>query len=256
MYISSLFPFVSLTPLPENKAAARGSVRCVGGQAINPPMCCCCCGLHRHQIHLISYAFVSLGLLATGFVFTIFSIFYKDSQIGKVWLAGPTTMVVGLVLCGKGANPVMQRLANNGGMAPNGRHFGSFTPSQDGYQKALIIPNNAAKQSNGSISAPSGSGSPGGLHIPPQVTAYHQQKVPNAETCLMYSQYEPPLSNLNSTPIGMRLSHAKLEQSPRGSVTSPAVSEICECAKYGTIRRPANLYQGESFVLNDRNYLI
>uniref|UniRef100_A0A915E1A0 Uncharacterized protein n=1 Tax=Ditylenchus dipsaci TaxID=166011 RepID=A0A915E1A0_9BILA len=36
-----------------------------------------------------------------GLVFTVFAIFQKDSQIGKVWLAGPTTMVVGLVLCGK-----------------------------------------------------------------------------------------------------------------------------------------------------------
>uniref|UniRef100_A0AC34QVB3 Uncharacterized protein n=1 Tax=Panagrolaimus sp. JU765 TaxID=591449 RepID=A0AC34QVB3_9BILA len=64
-------------------------------------MCCCCCNLHRHQVHLISYGCVAFGLLSTGLIFTIFSIFYKDTQIGKVWLAGPTTMVVGLVLCGK-----------------------------------------------------------------------------------------------------------------------------------------------------------
>ncbi|CAI4232608.1 unnamed protein product [Auanema sp. JU1783] len=64
-------------------------------------MCCCCTVLHRHQIHLISYGCVSLGLITTGLVFTIFAIFQKESQIGKVWLAGPTTMVVGLVLCGK-----------------------------------------------------------------------------------------------------------------------------------------------------------
>ncbi|VDM59763.1 unnamed protein product [Angiostrongylus costaricensis] len=48
-----------------------------------------------------SYGCVSFGLIATGLVFTVFAIFQKDSQIGKVWLAGPTTMVVGLVLCGK-----------------------------------------------------------------------------------------------------------------------------------------------------------
>ncbi|KAE9553411.1 hypothetical protein FO519_003370 [Halicephalobus sp. NKZ332] len=64
-------------------------------------MCCCCFNLHRHQVHLISYGCVAFGLIATGLIFTVFSIFYKDSQIGKVWLAGPTTMVVGLVLCGK-----------------------------------------------------------------------------------------------------------------------------------------------------------
>ncbi|CEF59471.1 Hypothetical protein SRAE_X000121900 [Strongyloides ratti] len=65
-------------------------------------MCCCCpCNIHRHQIHLISYGFVALILIITGLVFTIFAIFQKDSQIGKIWLAGPTTMVVGLVLCGK-----------------------------------------------------------------------------------------------------------------------------------------------------------
>ncbi|VDL71072.1 unnamed protein product [Nippostrongylus brasiliensis] len=61
---------------------------------------------------IFSYGCVSFGLIATGLVFTVFAIFQKDSQIGKVtflgplllykvWLAGPTTMVVGLVLCGK-----------------------------------------------------------------------------------------------------------------------------------------------------------
>ncbi|KAI6223588.1 hypothetical protein M3Y99_01447900 [Aphelenchoides fujianensis] len=72
-------------------------------------MCCILCPrLHRHQIHLIRYplgikiyGLVSFSLISTGLVFTIFAIFQKDSQIGKVWLAGPTTMVVGLVLCGK-----------------------------------------------------------------------------------------------------------------------------------------------------------
>ncbi|KAI1732023.1 hypothetical protein Ddc_00872 [Ditylenchus destructor] len=64
-------------------------------------MCCCCLRLHRHQVHLISYGCVSFSLITTGLVFTVFAIFQKDSQIGKVWLAGPTTMVVGLVLCGK-----------------------------------------------------------------------------------------------------------------------------------------------------------
>ncbi|KAI1725531.1 hypothetical protein DdX_02191 [Ditylenchus destructor] len=57
-------------------------------------MCCCCLRLHRHQVHLISYGCVSFSLITTGLVFTVFAIFQKDSQIGKVWLAGPTTMVI------------------------------------------------------------------------------------------------------------------------------------------------------------------
>uniref|UniRef100_A0A0K0FE59 Transmembrane protein 220 n=1 Tax=Strongyloides venezuelensis TaxID=75913 RepID=A0A0K0FE59_STRVS len=80
-------------------------------------MCCCCChNIHRHQIHLISYGFVAFILILTGLVFTIFAIFQKDSQIGKIWLAGPTTMVVGLVLCGKVIidwSPAMHRGRHN-----------------------------------------------------------------------------------------------------------------------------------------------
>lgn len=68
---------------------------------LNTDRMCCCTRLHRHQIHLISYGIVSCGLITTGLVFTVFAIFQKESQIGKVWLAGPTTMVVGLVLAGK-----------------------------------------------------------------------------------------------------------------------------------------------------------
>ncbi|CAD5221986.1 unnamed protein product [Bursaphelenchus xylophilus] len=64
-------------------------------------MCCFCFNLHRHQIHLISYGCVAFSLISTGLVFTVFAIFQKDTQIGKIWLAGPTTMVVGLVLVGK-----------------------------------------------------------------------------------------------------------------------------------------------------------
>uniref|UniRef100_A0A0N5AXZ3 DUF4203 domain-containing protein n=1 Tax=Syphacia muris TaxID=451379 RepID=A0A0N5AXZ3_9BILA len=63
--------------------------------------CECCVHLHRYQVHLISYGCISFLLIASGLIFTIFSVFQKDTQIGKVWLAGPTTMVVGLVLCGK-----------------------------------------------------------------------------------------------------------------------------------------------------------
>ncbi|VDD86001.1 unnamed protein product [Enterobius vermicularis] len=47
------------------------------------------------------YGCISFLLIASGLIFTIFSVVQKDTQIGKVWLAGPTTMVVGLVLCGK-----------------------------------------------------------------------------------------------------------------------------------------------------------
>ncbi|KAH7717155.1 hypothetical protein AAVH_15412 [Aphelenchoides avenae] len=64
-------------------------------------MCSCCLRLHRHQIHLISYGFVAFCLMTMGMIFTVFAIFQKESQIGKVWLAGPTAMVVGLVLVGK-----------------------------------------------------------------------------------------------------------------------------------------------------------
>ncbi|VDN07759.1 unnamed protein product [Thelazia callipaeda] len=48
-----------------------------------------------------SYGCVSFCFITIGLLLTIFAVFQKDSQIGKVWLAGPTTIVVGLVLCGK-----------------------------------------------------------------------------------------------------------------------------------------------------------
>lgn len=65
---------------------------------------------------MISYGCVGVALLAMGLVFSGFAIFKKDSEIAKVWLAGPTTMAVGeceidssdleykrlgMVLCGK-----------------------------------------------------------------------------------------------------------------------------------------------------------
>jgi hypothetical protein len=67
------------------------------------PMCICCCllGWHRHKVHLLSYGMVATLLMGIGIAFSIFAMFQKNSQIGKIWLAGPTTFTVGLVLCGK-----------------------------------------------------------------------------------------------------------------------------------------------------------
>ncbi|VDP04041.1 unnamed protein product [Heligmosomoides polygyrus] len=45
-------------------------------------VCSCRCG-HRAQ-RLRCYGCVSFGLITTGLVFTVFAIFQKDSQIGKV----------------------------------------------------------------------------------------------------------------------------------------------------------------------------
>ena len=36
-----------------------------------------------------------------GLLFSGFAVFDKNSLIGQIWLAGPTTIAVGLVLCGK-----------------------------------------------------------------------------------------------------------------------------------------------------------
>ncbi|KAL3071882.1 hypothetical protein niasHT_031073 [Heterodera trifolii] len=73
-------------------------------------------------LHLASYGLVSMSLIITGFVFTVFAVFHRDgggeeengpesdqqpwdwigrSRLGKIWLAGPVLMVVGGVLCGK-----------------------------------------------------------------------------------------------------------------------------------------------------------
>uniref|UniRef100_A0A914UZ71 Membrane-associated protein n=1 Tax=Plectus sambesii TaxID=2011161 RepID=A0A914UZ71_9BILA len=60
-----------------------------------------CHRFNRHKLHLITYGLVALALMVFGLVFSGFAVFHKNSQIGKVWLAGPTTIVVGLVLCGK-----------------------------------------------------------------------------------------------------------------------------------------------------------
>src|SRR5271167_4465264 len=55
----------------------------------------------RHRIHLIAYGFVSAAMIVCGLMFSFFAIFERDHAISKVWLAGPTTIAVGLVLCGK-----------------------------------------------------------------------------------------------------------------------------------------------------------
>ncbi len=40
-------------------------------------------------------------MMSMGMIFSFFAIFVKESELSKVWLAGPTTIAVGLVLCGK-----------------------------------------------------------------------------------------------------------------------------------------------------------
>lgn len=55
----------------------------------------------RHRLPVFAYGFVSFCLLLMGCIFSGFAIFERRSVISKIWLAGPTTMAVGLVLCGK-----------------------------------------------------------------------------------------------------------------------------------------------------------
>lgn len=54
-----------------------------------------------HFESAFSYGTVAFALVSIGLVFSVFAIFEQDSQIGRVWLAGPTAIVIGLVLCGK-----------------------------------------------------------------------------------------------------------------------------------------------------------
>lgn len=55
----------------------------------------------RRRVHLFAYGFVSFCSIVLGIVFTGYALFERQSVISKVWLAGPTTLAVGLVLCGK-----------------------------------------------------------------------------------------------------------------------------------------------------------
>uniref|UniRef100_A0AC35TYY5 GTP-binding protein Rheb n=1 Tax=Rhabditophanes sp. KR3021 TaxID=114890 RepID=A0AC35TYY5_9BILA len=106
---------------------------------------CFCCGrnLHRHQIHLISYGIVSCLLITTGLVFTVFAIFQKQSQIGKIWLAGPTTMVIGLVLCGKvfiDWGPAMYHARHNSGEVRGEEQMNIITPQLSRNARQLVLP--------------------------------------------------------------------------------------------------------------------
>uniref|UniRef100_A0A183BLW2 Transmembrane protein n=1 Tax=Globodera pallida TaxID=36090 RepID=A0A183BLW2_GLOPA len=100
-------PFLPSSPPASSSASSSSSTPLLSSSSSSSPdfatvyVLCCCVRLHRHQLHLASYGFVSMSLIATGFVFTVFAIFHKDSQIGKIWLAGPVLIVVGAVLCGK-----------------------------------------------------------------------------------------------------------------------------------------------------------
>jgi uncharacterized membrane protein len=44
---------------------------------------------------MVSYACVGTVLLTLGITFSSFALFKTDSQLAKVWLAGPTTIAVG-----------------------------------------------------------------------------------------------------------------------------------------------------------------
>ncbi|KAK0397577.1 hypothetical protein QR680_002178 [Steinernema hermaphroditum] len=228
-------------------------------------MCCCCCNVHRHKIHLFSYGAVSFLLIATGLVFTVFAIFQKDSQIGKVWLAGPTTMVVGLVLCGKVIidwKPAMMR----------GR--------SDSIDACILqqAGANFLDHSNMAI---------GGSMGPHDLTAFHNHITncsrsragkEGALDCIIYPPYDLiSESNVSSTETdGESTRQGALLPKP-SSVSSKRTSRSstvpidddsleCNCGRmrnYGSTCHAAQIethkplmFQGETFVVNERSYLI
>ncbi|WKY17031.1 hypothetical protein Q1695_001560 [Nippostrongylus brasiliensis] len=237
-------------------------------------MCCCCWRLHRHQIHLISYGCVSFGLIATGLVFTVFAIFQKDSQIGKVWLAGPTTMVVGLVLCGKVIidwGPAMlharedsidRRLlehhisgnAHIARMADPVLHD-SFLKHQMAYHEPKC--NGGAAMM---YTRPNNSSTP---------SSSVNQEYPRPDSpCLLLSQYDSSLNNIDDyhgvrlkTDSSARLTSSNYTSRHQSSVASMSPScpdnGVCKCSQYGSIRRERpSVFQGEEFVLDERNYFV
>lgn len=236
---------------------------------------CCCARLHRHQIHLITYGIVSCGLITTGLVFTVFAIFQKDSQIGKVWLAGPTTMVVGLVLAGKVVidwGPAMlhgrQGSIDSRFMDPMNMPRGQMN------ETSQIIRYDQQPKCNGSISGPIIN------HQTPNYMSPRLQRTsigmvrPPPEHCLIYSQYNNsshnlPIQQMNNhdRPSSSNRRYTKPDAYQRSSIftnnsdnsaeQSIALTETCECCQqYGTMVRTDGPFQGESFVLNERSYLI
>ncbi|CAD6190474.1 unnamed protein product [Caenorhabditis auriculariae] len=96
------------------------------------------------------------------------------------------------------------------------------------------------------------------------------------EHCLIYSQYNSSLNSIpsnhghdrRSSSMPRHLNQSK-QHSPRNSLytthsnhsnhsgeQSLALSDVCECSQYGTMRRNDPPFQGESFILNERSYLI
>lgn len=55
----------------------------------------------KYKPHIMAYGCVSFLLIVLGSVISMFAILQLDPAISQAWLAGPTTMAVGFVLCGK-----------------------------------------------------------------------------------------------------------------------------------------------------------
>lgn len=268
-------------------------------------MCCCCCpNIHRHQVHLISYGCVSFCLITTGLVFTVFAIFQKDSQIGKVWLAGPTTMVVGLVLCGKVVidwGPAMAHAREgsvdsrlNQELLPEARMNSTLLEGRFFKNPILYegnIENGRITKVNGDVSGcRSFRPSSWGCAATADVVFSHNESARHSESSTIMRAVP------NASESALRTGRKCVENltcKPRAEIQTMAATAIrCECGPvrgtmrvvprssdplYGSINanQAASLsmkahfseggdggsssgspYQGETFVLNDRNYLI
>ncbi|KAH7732201.1 hypothetical protein AAVH_01099 [Aphelenchoides avenae] len=253
-------------------------------------MCCLCLNLHRHQIHLISYGFVAFSLIVTGLVFTVFAIFQKESQIGKVWLAGPTTMVVGLVLVGKVVidwGPAM--LSGREGTIDSflDQMAGPPISSLNGEPKLpppkapLLFPHNdpCLKLNGNAVKMPHQR-----LERKPTELAAGQE---GAIDCIVYGQFDSvsnsnasstmpqlPLDATSALAMGSNAATTPCSLSRTMTPTPLADSPIAEChcaeimanrymqdyGSMGETSRPfpsrSNMYQGETFIINDKSYYI
>ncbi|EYB82225.1 hypothetical protein Y032_0364g3560 [Ancylostoma ceylanicum] len=81
---------------------------------------------------------------------------------------------------------------------------------------------------------------------------------------LILPQYNSSLNNINGMEYSTRweqrvkYSEPTLHLSSNGTPasTTHSVSDICNCSHSGSMRRGPSTYQGESFVINERNYFI
>uniref|UniRef100_A0A1I8A106 Transmembrane protein n=1 Tax=Steinernema glaseri TaxID=37863 RepID=A0A1I8A106_9BILA len=232
---------------------------------------CCCCNVHRHKIHLFSYGAVSCVLITTGLVFTVFAIFQKDSQIGKVWLAGPTTMVVGLVLCGKVIidwKPAMM-------------HGRSDSFDTCILQPGILQPSGATLLDHPKMTMSSPMVA---ADLPPPFLSHamHSSRSragkDGALDCIIYPPYDLiSESNMSSTETeGESVRQGALLPKPPSvsskrtsrSSTAPMDEDTLECncgrvRNYGSTCHAAQIetqkpliFQGETFVVNERSYLI